>query len=118
MCKGNAGRGRGHGRLCLLGVSEASPGEDIVQRGNYWGSRGHIDSVWGKGKVRYAHGTEDSDLPGAGWLSAPLCQVDYLIFFRCHQKKTCWCCRSESECFDTMEAGSSADEMDDCLSAV
>ena len=48
MCKGNAGRGRGHGRLCLLGVSEASPGEGIVQRGNYWGSRGHNDSDWGK----------------------------------------------------------------------
>jgi hypothetical protein len=38
-------------------LSEASLGEGIVQRGNYWGSRGHNDSVWEKGKVRYAHGT-------------------------------------------------------------
>jgi hypothetical protein len=52
MCKGNAGRGRGHERLCLLGVSEAPPGEGILQRGNYWGSRGHNDSVGGKGKVK------------------------------------------------------------------
>jgi hypothetical protein len=27
------------------GVSQASPGEGIVQRGKYWGSRGHNDSV-------------------------------------------------------------------------
>jgi hypothetical protein len=29
-------------------MSQASPGEGIVQRGKYWGSRGHNDSVWGK----------------------------------------------------------------------
>ena len=122
MCKGNAGRGRGHGRLCLLEVSEASPVEGIVQRGNYWGSRGHNDSAWGKGKFRCAHGTEDSDLPGAGWLSAPLCQVNYLIFFQMSQEEEDVLVLSledsNSECFDTVEAGSSADEMDDCLSVL
>jgi hypothetical protein len=29
------GRGRGHGRFCLLGVSQASPAEGIVQWGKY-----------------------------------------------------------------------------------
>jgi hypothetical protein len=56
MCKGNAGRGKGHGRFYLLGVSQASPGEGIVQRGKYWGSRGHNDKCLGeKGKVRSTH---------------------------------------------------------------
>jgi hypothetical protein len=48
-----------------------------VQRGN----RGHNDSVCENGKVRYAHGTEDSDLPGAGWLSAP-CVRGLCLFLR------------------------------------
>ena len=48
---------------------QTSPGEGIVQWRKYWGSRGHNDSVWGEmGKVRYAHRTYNSDLPGAGWL--------------------------------------------------
>ena len=62
MCKGNAGRSRSHGRLCLLGVSEASPGGGIVQRGNYWGSRGHNDSVWGGGKWEGQVGSWDRGL--------------------------------------------------------
>ena len=37
MCKGNAGRSRSHGRLCLLEVSEASPGGGIVQTGSVEG---------------------------------------------------------------------------------
>jgi hypothetical protein len=49
MYKGNAGRDRGRGRFCLLRVSQPSPGEGIVERGDYWGSRGHNGSVWGKG---------------------------------------------------------------------
>jgi hypothetical protein len=43
----------------------------IMQRGNYWGAEGTMTVLGGKGKVRCAHGTEDSDLPGAGWLSVP-----------------------------------------------
>ena len=50
MCKGNAGRGKGHGRFCLLVVSQASPGEGIVQRGEYWGSRGIMTVFGGKGE--------------------------------------------------------------------
>ena len=116
MCKGNAERGRGNGRLCLLGVSEASPGKDIVQRGNYWGNRGHNDSVWGKGKVRYAHGTEDSDLPGAGWLSSG--ELFDLFQMSQEEEDVVVLSLEDSEYFDTAEAGSSADEMDDCLSVV
>ena len=50
MCKGNAGRGRGHGRFCLLGVSQASPGEGIEQRGNYWGAGDIMTVIGGKGE--------------------------------------------------------------------
>jgi hypothetical protein len=46
MCKGNAGRSRSHGRLCLLGVSEASPGGGIVQTGSVEGKwEGHVGSL-------------------------------------------------------------------------
>ena len=44
--------------LCTIpspGVSQASPGEGIVQRGNYWGSRGHNECLGEKGKVRSTH---------------------------------------------------------------
>jgi hypothetical protein len=30
MCKGNTGRGRGHGRFCLLGLPQASPGRSSI----------------------------------------------------------------------------------------
>ena len=93
-----------------------------MQRGNYWGSRGHIDSVWGKGKVRYAHGTEDSDLPGAGWLSTPPVSGGLFDLFQMSPEEedvlVLLLEDSDSECFDTVEAGSSVDAMDDCLSVV
>ena len=50
MCKGNAGRGIGHGRLCLLGVSEVPPGEGILQRGAIRGAGGTMTVLGGKGR--------------------------------------------------------------------
>ena len=48
--------------------------------------------------------------------------MDYLIFFQMSPEEEDVLVLSledsDSECFDTMEAGSSADEMDDCLSVV
>ena len=47
MCNGNAGGSRSHGRLCLLGVSEASPGGGIVQTGSVEGKwEGHHVGSW------------------------------------------------------------------------
>ena len=115
MCKGNAGRGRGHGRFFLLGVSQASPGEGVVQRGNYWGSRMHNDSVWGK--VRYAHRTLTCQAQG-GYRPPVSGGLFDLFQVSLIEEDVLSLEDSDSEYFDTAEAGSSADEMDDCLSAV
>ena len=70
----------------------------------------------GKGKVRYAHGTEDSDLPGAEWLSSG--ELFDLFQMSQEEEDVLVLSLEDSEYFDTAEAGSSADEMDDCLSVV
>jgi hypothetical protein len=57
-------------------VSQASPGEGIVQRGKYWGSRGHNDSVWGK---RGSRGHNDSVWGRRGRKGPPIATYIYYL---------------------------------------